>query len=98
MIVVRDIFQLQFGKAKEATVLLKQGREALERDGYPAQRLLVDLTGDYYTLVMESTFDDLASFESGIATVGKSDAWQDVYKRFTPLVRTGRREVFRIVE
>ncbi len=98
MIVVRDIFQLQFGKAKEATVLLKQGREALERDGYPAQRLLVDVTGDYYTLVMESTFDDLASFESSMATVGTSEAWQDVYKRFTPLVRTGRREVFRIVE
>lgn len=98
MIVVRDIFQLQFGKAKEATVLLKQGREALERDGYPAQRLLVDVTGDYYTLVMESTFDDLASYESSMATVGTSETWQDVYKRFTPLVRTGRREVFRVVE
>jgi hypothetical protein len=98
MIVVRDIFQLQFGKAKEATVLLKKGREALERDGYPAQRLLGDVTGDYYTLVMESTFDDLDSFESSIETVGTSEAWQDVYKRFTPLVRKGRREVFRIIE
>ncbi len=98
MIVVRDIFKLHFGKAKEATALLKQGREALERDGYPAERLLVDLTGDYYTLVMESTFDDLASFESSIAAAGKSETWQDVYKRFTPLVRSGHREVFRIVE
>jgi hypothetical protein len=98
MIVVRDIFQLKFGKAKEATALLKQGREALARDGYPAQRLLVDVTGDYYTLVMESTFDDLAGFESSMGAAGTSEAWQDVYKRFTPLVRSGRREVFRIVE
>jgi len=98
MIVVRDIFQLQFGKAKEATALLAQGREALARDGYPAQRLLVDVTGDYYTLVMESTFDDLAGFESSMGAAGKSAAWQDVYQRFTPLVRSGRREVFRIVE
>lgn len=98
MIVVRDIFQLEFGKAKEATALLEQGREALARHGYPAERLLVDLTGDSYTLVMESTFDDLASFESTIAAAGASDGWQDVYKRFTPLVRSGRREVFRIVE
>jgi hypothetical protein len=31
MIVIRDIFQLQFGKAKEAIDLLKQGQEALKR-------------------------------------------------------------------
>ncbi len=98
MIVVRDIFQLEFGKAKEATVLLKQGRDALKRDGYPTERLLVDVTGDYYTLVMESTFDDLAAFETSMGTVSSSEAWKDVYKRFTPLVRSGRREVFRIVE
>lgn len=98
MIVVRDIFQLQYGKAKEATVLLRQGREALAQNGYPAERLLVDVTGDAYTIVMESSFDDLASFEASSATAGRSEAWQDVYRRFTPLVRSGRREVFRVVE
>lgn len=46
MIVVRDVFQLQFGKAKEATSLLKQGQQALKGTGYPVERILADVTGE----------------------------------------------------
>jgi hypothetical protein len=37
MTIVRDIFQLQFGKAKEAISLLKQGQEVLKGAGYPVE-------------------------------------------------------------
>jgi hypothetical protein len=97
MIVIRDVFQLHFGKAKEATALLQQGRQALARDGYPAERLLVDLTGEYYTMVMESEFESLTAFEGALSAVSRNQEWQDAYARFTPLVRSGRREVFRVV-
>ncbi len=98
MIVVRDIFQLHFGKAKEAIALLKEGQRSLERDGYSTGHLLVDVTGEFYTLVMESTFESLAAYESGLASAISSEEWQAVYARLVPLVRSGRREVFRIVE
>lgn len=98
MIVVRDVFQLKFGKAKEAIGLLKEQPEVLKRSGYPPQRILADVTGEYYTLVMESTFNDLAAFEAALKGLSQDAEWQAFYARFTPLVESGRREVFRVVE
>jgi len=62
MIVVRDIFRLKFGKAKEATALWKQAMGIMKRAGYgnAGNRLLTDLAGEaYYTLVLESSYDSL---------------------------------------
>ncbi|MBI4539766.1 MAG: hypothetical protein HY704_09705 [Gemmatimonadetes bacterium] len=98
MIIVRDIFQLQFGKAREAVALMKEGQAILSRMGYTPARLLSDVTGEYYTLVMETLFDSLADFEGRIATVSQSQDWRNWYGRFQALVRSGRREIFRVVE
>jgi hypothetical protein len=98
MIIVRDIFQLQFGKAKEATTLLKQGQAALKGAGYPVDHILADVTGEYYTLVMESRVESLSAFEEALGKTRDLNEWQEIYKRFVPLVRSGRREVFRVVE
>ena len=97
MIIIRDIFQLRFGEAKEAIALLKQGAAALKEAGYPVDRILADVTGEYYTLVMESRVENLSQYEEAMAGIGDLDAWQQVYRRFVPLVRAGRREVFREV-
>lgn len=98
MVVVRDIFQLHFGKAKEAIALLKEGREHLGNQGYEVGRLLADVTGDYYTLVMESTYESLAAFEEAMSKATEDPEWRQAYSRFTPLVHSGRREIFRIVD
>ena len=97
MIVVRDIFQLHFGKAREAKELLTRGRSALEGAGYRVDRLLVDVTGEYYTLVMESRFEDLAAFERTLARTTSLDDWRSAYAELVPLVRRGRREILREV-
>lgn len=97
MIIIRDIFQLQFGKAKEGIDLLKQGRDALKKVGYPVDRILADVTGDYYTWVMESRVEKLGKLEEALAASSQSKEWQDIYSRFVPLVRSGRREIFREV-
>ncbi len=97
MIIVRDIFQLEFGKAKEAIELLTQGKDALKRGGYPVERILADVTGDYYTLVMETRLESLGEVEQALSKTRDLGDWQDVYRRFVPLVHSGRREVFREV-
>lgn len=97
MIVIRDIFQLHFGKAKESIDLLKQGQEALKQTGYPVDRILADVTGEYYTLVMESRVESLTKFEEVLGNTKGMDEWQEIYTRFVPLVRSGRREIFREV-
>ena len=67
MIVVRNVFRLKFGKAKEGMELWKEGMAVAKRLGFTAKssRLLTDLVGQFYTIVFENTFDSLADFESG---------------------------------
>jgi hypothetical protein len=97
MIVVRDIFQLHFGKAQEAISLFKEFRSALQADGFKIDRLLTDVTGEYYTLVLESRYDSLSEYET--TRSGRNpEQWQAMYARIVPLVSSGRREVFREVE
>jgi hypothetical protein len=97
MIVVRDVFQLKFGKAREAQALWQEGREFMKSDKMKDVRILTDLAGgQYYTLVMETTYDSLADFEGEMHDT-LNEEWRKWYQRFIPLVDGGRREIFNVV-
>jgi hypothetical protein len=98
MIVVRDIFQLKFGKAAEAAEVWRDGRSFAERSGGGPIRLLSDVVGPYYTLILERTYDSLAEFERASQELRSDDEWKDWYARFLPLLEGGHREIFRVVE
>ncbi len=96
MILVRDIFQVKFGRMKEALDAWKEMEKASPMPPESHPRMLTDLTGEYYTLVMETTFKDLAEFEKGLHREMKGMG--DLYHRkFVPLVDSGRREIFNVV-
>lgn len=98
MILVRDIFQLKFGKAKDARALAKEGESLLKTSGGGSTvRYLTDLTGPFYIFVMESTYENLAAFEKAMSdTMGKKEIGE-WYQKFVPLIDSGRREIFTIV-
>ena len=98
MIVVRDIFHIDPDQMKQAKELAKQGRELGKRLGYPFSRILTDLTGEYYTLVLESEAKSLAEYEAGLLQVQAAPDWQRFYPQFRKLIRGGRREIFSVVE
>lgn len=98
MILVRNIFQLKFGTMKQALDLWKEGEPILRASGQQQSRLLTDITGEYYTLVMELTFANLAEFERGHTSTGQSESWKSWYRRFSDLVISGRREIFTIAQ
>ena len=61
-------------------------------------RVLTDVTGPFYTLVLELTVPNLGAFESfGPRLFGDKD-WQANYQKLAPLVESGYREVFTVVE
>ena len=67
MIVIRNVFRLKFGQAREAVTLAKQGLEIQKRvmTGIDySSRLLTDVTGPFYTLVLELTVPNFSSFET----------------------------------
>ena len=73
MIVVRNVFQLKFGKAREALANMKEGVAIQKRiigDSVAfSTRLLTDATGPFYTLVLELTVPNLAALEAALQSV-----------------------------
>ena len=58
MIVIRNVFRLKFGKAREAVALFKEGLAIQKRVGAGLEfstRLLTDVSGPFYTVVLEIT-------------------------------------------
>ena len=101
MIVVRNVFQLKMGKAREAVALMKEGLAIQKRilTGMEfSTRLLTDVTGPFYTLVLEITLPNLASLEATLPRIMGDKDWQANYQKMVPLVESGHREVFTVVE
>ena len=99
MIVVRNTFRLKFGAAREALAIMKEGLAIQKRAGVDvSQRLLTDLTGQFYTIVLELTLPNLSALEATMPKVMGDKDWQANYQKLVPLVDSGHREVFTIVE
>jgi len=99
MIVIRNVFRLKFGKAREAVPLLKESVAIQKRSGVEfSARILTDLVGAFYTIVLEITVPNLGAFESQMPKIMGDKEFQANYQKFTPLVESGYREVFTVVE
>ena len=101
MVVIRNVFRLKFGKAREAVALFKEGVQIQKRIGAGqdfATRLLTDLTGPFYTVVLEITVPNLAAFEAEAPRIMGDKDWQANYQKIGSLVDSGYREIFTLVE
>ncbi len=101
MIVVRDIFQVKFGKSKEATAIWKQGLAIIKTKpfGSGPVRMLTDLAGaPYYTLVLESTFDSVSQWEQASTSLRSDSAWKAWYPQVATVMDSGRREILSVIE
>lgn len=100
MIVVRDVFNLKYGKARDAKAAWKEMSEIMKAsDPDRVQpRVLTDLTGQAYRMVMETEFPSLTEYEKEMGKVFSNEQWRAAYQKFTPLVESGHREIFSVVE
>ena len=98
MILVREVFQLKIGKAKEAKQLFKEAAELARKYDMPVGRAMTDLTGPYYTFVWESTHQSLAAWEGSMSDPRGAEEWGTWYQKFAPLIDGGHREIFTLVE
>jgi hypothetical protein len=101
MVVIRNVFRLKFGKAREAVALFKEGIAIQRRVGAGSDvstRLLNDVNGPFYTVVLEITVPNLAAFEGDAPRLMGDKDWQANYQKIAPLVESGYREIFTLVE
>ena len=99
MILVRDCFQLEFGKARDAIAAWKEGLAIAKQAGLSANtRLLTDFAGpSFYTLILESTSESLADYEERQRKLFASPDWKKWYASAQPLLKSGHRELLTIV-
>ena len=98
MIIERNIFYLKFGKAKEAIAIWKQILDEAKHSNLkgPEMRLLSDISGPAYTLILElhiASFTDINSKHTIWAT---HPSFQELYQQFIPLCERAHREYYKI--
>src|SRR6476661_711947 len=95
MIVVRTVFQAEWGKASELAHLLHQ---ELERAGQNAGaghwRILTDLSGPFHTVVLEVEVAGLGAWEQGRAAMFADAQWQENMGQMAGLIVSGRQEFY----
>lgn len=96
MILVRQVFQAKYGRGDELVVLLKELRGILPRGR--DLRILTDASGRFFTVVTENEVDSLADWEQSFKeSMGKREMG-DWFARMVPLVESGSREFYTIVD
>jgi hypothetical protein len=96
MILVRNVFQLKWGKADEALALMGQFRATSESQGMKGLRLLTDLGGPMFTLVQEMEVESLNEWEQSRGAMFANPEWQAIFARLSELIESGRTEFYNI--
>ena len=95
MYIVREIFYLQFGRYKDAKVLIDEAMKGGLMPQTTGNRVLTDFTGESYRLIFESSYATLSDFEKELAKdMGAAD-WKQWYEKFKTLVRHSEREILK---
>ena len=97
MIIERNIFHLKFGKAKEALVLWNEMLDVLKKlDGHPAMRMMTDLSGTSYTLIVEINLKSFMDINPKNYQWVTNTETQALYQKFIPLCDSAQREYYKI--
>lgn len=101
MIVERLTFQAKFGQGDSVVAGFKEWRDKLGPRYGLSSRLMVDVTGPMFTIIVETEYKDMdqvAEMERQM-TEGYSDPeFQRWFASWSQLVETGGRELFRVID
>ena len=95
MILVRNVFQAKYARGDELVEHVKQSQPILAKYGLTMTRILTDLAGPFFTVVMEIEAEDLADYERSREAFADPEfgSW---FERMTEFVESGSREFFTI--
>lgn len=98
MYLVRDVFRCKPGKSAQLADKFKTAIETFKGTAGVAEGVvMVDYVGSYWTVVMETTVEDLAAFERHMKEYREKKEMRDAMAGYMDLVEEGHREIYRIV-
>src|SRR3954453_2093962 len=97
MYVERNLFHLKFCSSRQAILLWKEYLEkAHNRDSSLRMRLLTDITGRGYTIVLELLYPDYQHLEPATCPLTKQEGWKDFYQQFIAVCEYSERTQFKL--
>lgn len=97
MIVQRVVFQVKFGKVDEVIAAMKDMIATVDRDLNAQTRILTDLSGPQFTVVLETIGESLAQWEKTRPELFADPNFQANFARIMPLIEHGHTEFYTIV-
>lgn len=93
MIVVRTVFQAQFGKGGELAAITAQGMQQLVQEmGTGSKwRVMTDLSGPFDTVIIEVEEESLAAWEQRRAQMFGAKGFQEMMAKTQALIQGGGR-------
>ena len=97
MYVERNVFHLKFGAARQAIIMWKDYLEKAHKlNNNIHARLLSDVTGRGYTIVLELSYDSFAELEPSLCSLTKTEGWKEFYQQFIPLCEFSERTQYKL--
>ena len=97
MYIERNEFQLKFGAGKEAVSMWKKYLGQVQADDNTIHaRLLTDISGSLYTLILEIRYETFAEAEPSQCKLVNRNDWKEFYKEFIPLCERSTRTYYKL--
>ena len=100
MLVARQVFRAKYGRGDELVALFKELNTRMQEAGgnAPRFRILTDVSGPFFTVVTEVEVESLAAWEGRFRESMDRPWMGEWFARMMPLVESGSREFYNIVE
>jgi hypothetical protein len=103
MLVVRQVFQARYGRGDELVALFQEFNGRMREAGSvgelaPHFRILTDASGPFFTVVTEIEVESFAAWEESFREAMAQPWMGEWFERMMPLVDSGSREFYTIVE
>jgi hypothetical protein len=94
--VERNIFHLKYGASREALPMWREYLQRVQqRDPKVHVRLLTDISGPAYSLVLEIEYETFAEMEPSECRLTNQPDWKEFYQKFIPLCERSERTYFK---
>ena len=94
MILVRDVYQVKYGRGDELVALFKVFPLSLPSP----MRILTDASGTFFTVVVEVEAGSIGEYERALQEAFRDPKFHPWFDQMVPLVESGRREFFHIID
>ena len=100
MLIARQVFRAKYGRGDELVALFKEFNTRMQEagDATPRFRILTDVSGPFFTVVTEVEVESFAAWEGSFSESMARPWMEEWFGRMMPLVESGSREFYNIVE